>query len=416
MQPFQAQHEAYLAVWVRVLLFAWIWWFTDAWLFPGDAQINELVSKPYAEILKYITIAISPIFLMFTGKSGILEFVYKKIWIIPFLSFCLLSVVWTPAKPNAIVAILNIFSLLILAAFAQKRLGFYRFINIVWSVMAAVTIISLLVIYFMPSYGLMAGVHQGKFRGLFSHKNNLGLFIAQFIVITYYFWNEIHARRIYKYIFIIISLYIMVFTQSATSLIFIFTFISTNYVVKFSKIFARQQILRFIFLIVSISLICAVFYFTYDFVLSLLDRDVTFTGRTNVWEFYYDLANKKYLVGHGFNSLETNPDLVERAAALLNFAARSPHNAYIQIFYNVGYIGLSAYFLFLLSLLLTNLMRALSSDGSYDPKIARFAFSFSVCVAAYGLVEAYQAGFNTGIPLLLVLVSHGVKRKTLQEI
>jgi exopolysaccharide production protein ExoQ len=74
-----------------------------------------------------------------------------------------------------------------------------------------------------------------------------------------------------------------------------------------------------------------------EWVLGLLGRDATFTGRTDVWRVLLDL-NTNPVIGTGFCNFWSNEAYLLK---LPNWVAHSAHNGYLEVFLDGGWLGVS---------------------------------------------------------------------------
>jgi exopolysaccharide production protein ExoQ len=113
-----------------------------------------------------------------------------------------------------------------------------------------------------------------------------------------------------------------------------------------------------------------------DELVGRLGRDMTFTGRTEVWKVLLDLKTDPVL-GTGFCSFWSNRDYLQQ---LPNWIAFSAHNGYLETYIDGGWIGI----FFLSVLLLTSALRInrqLSYGGSFA--LVRFAVLVSTLIGNY---------------------------------
>jgi len=78
-------------------------------------------------------------------------------------------------------------------------------------------------------------------------------------------------------------------------------------------------------------------------VFSILGRDETLTGRTQIWDLALDIASANPLLGFGYGSfwgLETEISST--------FGVKQAHNGYIGVYVEVGIVGILVLFLFLM--------------------------------------------------------------------
>ncbi len=76
-------------------------------------------------------------------------------------------------------------------------------------------------------------------------------------------------------------------------------------------------------------------------------KDLTFSGRTNIWEQLFPLIWDRPITGYGF-AMFRQPDVMEEYVKV-TFDARSTHNTYLELALNIGIPGVSAWVLFLVT-------------------------------------------------------------------
>ena len=103
-----------------------------------------------------------------------------------------------------------------------------------------------------------------------------------------------------------------------------------------------------------------------------LGRDTTLTGRTEIWQLYIPRALERPILGHGPGSFNgPSPITNELFYRLINFGPiRTPHNMYIALLGEAGFLGLAAmlgalfYIAFILPFRSQNLATLVCSAGA----------------------------------------------------
>ena len=209
-------------------------------------------------------------------------------------------------------------------------------------------IISILLAVAVPSYGLMSGVHEGALRGVFTHKNQFGAFMAPGGVI---FWlNAIRGQK-YSWIYwglLVLSCGAMVMSQSTTA---IGTFAVMLMLCIIYRIFRwRYEIMVSAILAVTIigfvALIIIAGYIGSDSLLSSVGKDTTLSGRTDIWQYVWDQIQLRPWLGYGlaafWNGFDGPSGYVQLAMRISIIYA---HNGFLDIWLSIGLIGLSAFLL-----------------------------------------------------------------------
>jgi exopolysaccharide production protein ExoQ len=113
---------------------------------------------------------------------------------------------------------------------------------------------------------------------------------------------------------------------------------------------------------------------------SMLGRDNTLTGRTEVWADILPARNEEPLLGYGFGSFWTD----ERRKM---YDIPTAHNGYLDILLELGEVGLAFYMAWLLSCT-RRLHRALKGDYQWA--------SFAICLLLMSLIyNATESALNS---------------------
>ena len=207
-------------------------------------------------------------------------------------------------------------------------------------------ILSILMAVAVPSYGLMSGVHEGALRGVFTHKNQFGAFMAPGGVI---FWlNAIRGKK-YSWVYwglLALSCGAMIMSQSTTA---IGTFVVMLMLCIIYRIFRwRYEIMVSAILAITIvaflALIFIAGYIGSDSLLSSIGKDTTLSGRTDIWRYVWDRIQLRPWLGYGlaafWNGFDGPSGYVQLA---MRNAIIYAHNGFLDIWLSIGFIGLSAF-------------------------------------------------------------------------
>lgn len=135
-----------------------------------------------------------------------------------------------------------------------------------------------------------------------------------------------------------------------------------------------------------------------------LGRQSDLSGRTEIWSALISVAPNS-IVGAGFESFWTGPDVVKFWRSLPNYwhpeTLNEAHNGYIEIYLNLGWVGVC-----LIALVLISGYRRAANAFQREPELGRLMLAYIVVGATYSLTEA---GFRMldliWVFLLLAMVS-----------
>jgi O-antigen ligase len=115
--------------------------------------------------------------------------------------------------------------------------------------------------------------------------------------------------------------------------------------------------------------------------LTTMGKDATLTGRTALWDLVLSLA-KNPLVGTGFESFWLGPRL-EKIWSVYFWRPNEAHNGYIEVYLNLGWIGVS-----LLAVLLVTGYRTAIGALRRDPESGGFRLALFLVAVTYNFTES----------------------------
>jgi len=124
----------------------------------------------------------------------------------------------------------------------------------------------------------------------------------------------------------------------------------------------------------------ALFFSSGGAVLESLGRNATLTGRTEIWHVVLGLVNNP-IIGSGFESFWLGENLM-KTWNLYWFHLNEAHNGYIELFLNLGWIGI----LIFAAVMVTG-YRDLIKSIRLDPVWAQIRLAYFVNAAVYSLTE-----------------------------
>ena len=147
--------------------------------------------------------------------------------------------------------------------------------------------------------------------------------------------------------------------------------------------------------------------------LSAVGRDATLTGRTELWAAVLAMARNP-LLGAGFEAFWLGPRLITLWQQF-DFGPTQAHNGYIEMYLNLGALGLILFALFLMSTLLRirtalNATYASAVATVDDFVLARCAPGYALAMLLYNITEATFKPLNF---LFITLLCFGMVYRTL---
>lgn len=273
---------------------------------------------------------------------------------------------------------------------------------------------SILLIKYYPHLGVDFGRWSGErmWVGVALQKNGLGRVCM--VSLLFMIWSYFKSRRfghengngnkLIKYckgIVFVLAAYMLLFPDgkvSATSLVALFAGLATMWLMftlsrdgRTLKISLIATSVLFLFLLgISLPLSGGTVATGFN---AMLDRDATFTGRADTWAEIIPIAFSHPILGCGFDSYWT-------PATRELHAMSHGHSSYLEMFNELGIVGLIAYFSVFLSV-----AKHGRNELLRNREWGVFAVSYLVMSMAHGATESSINSFSGQLLGTLLLIS-----------
>ncbi|MES1200945.1 MAG: O-antigen ligase [Pseudomonadota bacterium] len=235
-----------------------------------------------------------------------------------------------------------------------------------------------------PSIGVMGDEHPGAWGGLWTHKNTLGglmavgapLGVAAAIV-------DAERRRLW--IGVAFGAFLLVLqSTSKTALLATFLGVALIAAGAFMRRGPMQMLATLTAFGACIVALTTLIFFAPQTLVAVLGRDLTLTGRTDIWEFASNYAAQHPWLGYGYYAFWLDPNgpayWVRQA---VRWQVASAHNGWLELALGLGRIGVA---LFMLQFIAT-LWRTLAAW--LNPRAGLWAPAFMLGFAFYTMSESH---------------------------
>ncbi len=306
--------------------------------FSGDLtqSHNSTEGFPYHRIVMLLTA-----FIFIFNAQQVLIACQKNKVLITLLLYLLLTALWA----NNPMETLKIFIFLISVLFISIMISLSFLENKVILIRALfwlfflLTLASVITALFFPKIGIQTGPDGVKrWQGITNHANALGIqaLITIWISSNLFFLSKNKIEKFIILFAISLAFYLLTNANSMTSLIT--SLVVTSYVCYCYKLGQlKLPIKLFLFSVVLFGLIIIITFYTSTSELATTTmqstgRNLTFTGRTVLWQTALKYATDNLTFGYGFDSLE---QLTRKTHLQMSHL----HNGYIEVLFRGGVIA-----------------------------------------------------------------------------
>jgi exopolysaccharide production protein ExoQ len=211
-------------------------------------------------------------------------------------------------------------------------------------VLGTVTIVaSIMFALALPQYGLdQMGEHSEAWKGIFSAKNYLGNMGLFFLTVAVSYRGRTPFLRSLRLSQIMFCLIAIAFSRAATAWLLTAIYIVLLTVMKALHGFRKKDYLVVcLLLLVLFSAVVGTIVVWPDFLISLLGKDLTLTGRTGIWSAVIDSIAKRPLLGYGYQAFWLGLEGESyRVILAVSWVLAQAQNGFLDVMLEMGMLGL----------------------------------------------------------------------------
>ena len=264
----------------------------------------------------------------------------------------------------------------------------------------------------LPQYGrdLMGG-HSSAWKGIFSAKNYLGN-MALFFLTTAVSYRPrtsfFRSLRIWQIVFCLIAI---AFSRAATTYmlttVYIAYAVTLNAVRGFRK---KDYFVAFILLFVAFASVIAIAMLQPDFLFSLLGKDATLTGRTEIWDAVAGSIAKHPLLGYGYQAFWLGfKGESYRIILTVTWALGQAQNGFLDVMLELGVGGLIIVLLLFGFAVRDAVTCLMQSPDEAQLRAVEWYFAIVILTLIYNLDESFLFEPRHLGSLMFVLACVGLK-------
>ncbi len=303
-------------------------------------------ADPYSPIF-FSSIYLVTLCLILARRRSFSSVVVKDVWIWLLVGLALASILWTVAPDMTPRRSLLLLGTTLFGIYLATRYSMREQLYLLAGTLSIVIFLSIIFAIALPSYGVMSvqesGVHAGAWRGIMTHKNGLGRLMVLSNMV--FLLLSISSRQ-WRWFFLvnyILSIALIVLSTSKTALT---VFLTMTIMLPIYRAW-RQNSSRVVPLTIAIILVGAgattLLLDNLEVIGNVLGKDLTLTGRTDIWAIMWELIEQRPLLGYGFNGFWRGWDSEVSAYIWRTLQWDCPygHNGFLDLMAELGVVGLA---------------------------------------------------------------------------
>ncbi len=315
---------------------------------PFQPSLNEVDTISTSNIVNqvaYSFLFLTSLFSLIPKWHFVISLIRREKFIFLFLLWCAVTLVWSPypfISFKRLFQFITTFmvSLAVLSHSDSSEETFKQF-KILLSVYVVVSIAT---IFTIPG----AKDEFGLWRGLAPNKNHLGqVSLISIIFFTKFILDSPAAKKIFFLILALIALALFIGASSFTTvvtLVIILGLIFARYMDKQFNPIGIKNTISLIFIVFFVGLLVSLLFLAPSILSSIAGdagKDLTLTGRTQLWGDIFAIAKTHILFGYGFQGFWVVDALnIQALYQTYIWIPIQSHNGYLDILNETGLVGL----------------------------------------------------------------------------
>lgn len=319
--------------------------YSQGWLAPLMGYGSTTTEGPLIRLIYFPAYA-AGLVLVFSALPRTLEGIVRSPLLILLLMLTAASWFWS-ISPDATVRRFVALGFTSLGGVAlAARFRWPTLAEVVATAFAVLAICSLLVVLLKPQWGLMTTIFPGAWRGLWLEKNNLGgnMTVGFGFCLAAAILSP--QRRKLWGAFALLCVMLIGVSTSKTALVVLALMLGCFGFVWLVRKGPVYGVSGGWTAILGLLLIVAVWMFAADAIFDFLGKDATLTGRTEIWDGINRVMTGHSWTGYGYGAIWDDEDPFAPLAWITHYAgfrANHAHNGWMEIWLNVGLIGVIAF-------------------------------------------------------------------------
>ncbi|AVH72466.1 O-antigen ligase family protein [Nostoc sp. 'Lobaria pulmonaria (5183) cyanobiont'] len=254
------------------------------------------------------------------------------------LAIVIFSLLWSEDLSSSLTYLRGLIRIYFLAIYLAMRYPLKEQIKLIAWALGVAASLSMLFSAFVPGYIHESPELLGMWSGIYGHKNELGYMMAWSAGVFLHLALSGHRYRWLMWALCGISICLIILSRSTTSLTILLTMIlllpfyrslkKTNYKLQVIMITSTLMLL----MISSILLLNNA-----EAVVGTSGKDLTFNGRSDLWELVISKILERPWLGYGFSGFWTS-NAASKLRATYDWASNA-HNGFLELLLELGFLG-----------------------------------------------------------------------------
>jgi O-antigen ligase len=315
-------------------------------ILSGGRSEGLLTTQPDYTLMNlcWVAIYIITVFYLAPHWKTAAYLLVKDKWILLLTIIIFLSSSWSVNIDLTVARSIAVLGTTLFGVYFATRYSLKQQLYLLGWVFGLAIILSIFFVVALPQYGIMQGIHAGAWRGIYTHKNGFGAIMELSVITFLIFIISNRDKNWFFYTGILVSTILLLLSRSSSPLIYLIVLMLAFII---SQVFRWEYRSRLVALSLFTTLGFVLVIWSVDQaekIASIFGKDLTLTGRTELWGPVWEFIQKKPWLGYGYGAVwsgwNSETGLIWR---IVRWEAPNAHNGFLEIWLGLGVLGLSVF-------------------------------------------------------------------------
>lgn len=302
----------------------------------------------------YLLLFFLSLIILYKRFDKILSLIKSEKYLSLFVLICLISAVWSDYPVLSIKRSFQLFVIFLVIIEALVNIESSILLKQLKIVVSAYLFFNLYAGRFVPA--ATDPIFQ-TWRGIEIQKNHLAQTCIYCLLssVVFFSFDKKLLQKLYDGLLIFVSVFLIYKAHSSTAILVLAMIVFVGIIFQIESIFSKfgfgRSLLTLIFLfLIGFILIFLIFSSEiFGLIPGYFGKDMTLSGRSDIWKFVWSDIQKSLLLGYGFATywIMGSPRLEIFADLFEGFQVNQAHNGFLEIILQLGIVG-TVFFLFLI--------------------------------------------------------------------
>lgn len=305
----------------------------------GGAQIDSSLI-----LLLFFVNYLATCFLLVLRWKKVLFVLSKDRLIGLLVGFAIVSVLWSASPSKTITRSIAIVGTSLFGLYFATRYTMRQQLKVLAWTFGIVIVLSFMFGVALPKYGVMGGIHAGKWRGIYNHKNVLGkvmvLSVLNFLLLAI----DSQTKRWLLWGGVSLSVLLLLLSTSKTSLLNLIILLAAFGIFRTFR-WRYHLMIPALIALTTVGVALRVWLtLSAEALLGAIGKDPTLTGRTDLWPLVLKAIWQRPWLGYGFGGFWDGLDGESSAVWYASgWTPPNSHNGVLDLWVQLGILGVAIF-------------------------------------------------------------------------